>query len=352
VKGIVIKPEDDLNRAVYGKTARASAWGHAARAERTSHEIVLKEVRTMAGEAAGLGDEGTNDLLISDVLRRHERKLPMSFIKVGTENSAEIKLYYEDHGAGKPVVLIHGWPLSGRSWEKQVSALLKAGRRVITYDRRGFGESSRPALGYDYDTLAGDLRTLMVALDLQNAALVGFSMGGGEVARYLGTYGSDRVSHAVFMAAIPPFLLKTRENPAGVDGQVFDGIKAAIVADRPAFLSTFLTNFFNVDLLGGTKVSDEVIRANWNIAAGASPTGTLACVSAWLTDFRDDLKRADVPTLVIHGDADRILPLAATGTRTHELIKGSRLVVVNGGPHGLNWTHAEEVNRELLQFLA
>src|SRR6202158_3832251 len=210
----------------------------------------------------------------------------MPFIKVGVENSGNIDLYYEDHGTGKPVLLIHGGPLSGRSWEKQVPALLEAGYRVITYDRRGFGESSRPALGYEYDTFAHDLRTLAVALDLRDATLVGFSMGGGEVARYLGIFGSDRVSRAVFMAAIPPFLLKTPENPAGVDGSVFDGIKAGITADRPAFLSAFLTNFFNVDLLGGTKISDEVVRANWNVAVGASPTGTSECVSAWLIDLR------------------------------------------------------------------
>jgi pimeloyl-ACP methyl ester carboxylesterase len=176
-------------------------------------------------------------------------------------------------------------------------------------------------------------------------------MGGGEVARYLGTYGSTRVSHVVFMAAIPPFLLKTADNPAGVDGSVFEGIKKAIAADRPAFLSKFLADFFNVDVLGGKQVSDEVVRLSWNVGAGASPKGTLDCVSAWVTDFRKDLARINVPTLVVHGDSDRILPLAATGKPTQEAIRGSRLVVVKGGPHGLNWTHAEEVNRELLDFL-
>jgi non-heme chloroperoxidase len=275
----------------------------------------------------------------------------MPFINVGQENSGNIDLYYEDHGSGKPVVLIHGWPLSGRSWEKQVPVLLDAGYRVITYDRRGFGESSKPTFGYDYDTFAEDLHSIMTELDLHDATLVGFSMGGGEVARYLGTYGSDRVSKAVFMAAVPPFLLKTPDNPAGVDGGVFEGIKKAIAADRPAFLSQFLANFFNVDVLGGKQISEEVVRLSWNIGAGASPKGTLDCVSAWVTDFRADLQRIDVPTLVVHGDADRILPLAATGTPTHEAVKGSRLVVVKGGPHGLNWTHAEEVNRELLNFV-
>jgi non-heme chloroperoxidase len=275
----------------------------------------------------------------------------MPYVQVGTENSGNIDLYYEDHGTGKPVVLVHGWPLSGRSWERQVPALLDAGYRVITYDRRGFGDSSKPVTGYNYDTLASDLHKLVTKLDLRDAALVGFSMGGGEVARYLGTYGTERVRRAVFIASIPPFLLKTPDNPGGVDGSIFDGIKKAIAADRPAFLSKFLADFYNVDILGGKLVSDQVVQMNWNIAAGASPKGTLDCVPAWLTDFRNDLQRIDVPTLVIHGDADRILPLAATGKRTHEAIKGSRLVVVEGGPHGLTWTHAERVNHELLTFL-
>ena len=275
----------------------------------------------------------------------------MNYITVGKENSGDIDLYYEDHGTGKPLVLIHGWPLSGSSWERQVPALLEAGYRVITYDRRGFGNSSKPTSGYDYGTLTSDLHQLLTKLDLRDAALVGFSMGGGEVARYFGAYGSERVSKAVFMAAVPPFLLKTPDNPAGVDGTVFDGIKQAIAADRPAYLSQFLAAFYNVDVLGGKKVSDEVVRLSWNVAASASPVGTLACVQEWLTDFREDLKRINVPTLVVHGDADRILPLAATGERTPEFVKGSRLVVVPGGPHGLNWTHAGEVNRELLTFL-
>jgi non-heme chloroperoxidase len=275
----------------------------------------------------------------------------MPYIHIGEENSGAIDLYYEDHGTGKPVVLIHGWPLSGRSWEKQVPVLLEAGYRVITYDRRGFGDSSKPTFGYDYDTFAADLHTLMMKLDLRDTALVGFSMGGGEVARYLGTHGSERVRKAVFMSAVPPFLMKMPDNPEGVDGSVFEAIKQAIAADRPAFLAKFLSDFFNVDALGGKRISDEVVRLSWNIAAGASPTGTLNCVSAWVTDFRNDLARIDVATLVVHGDADGILPLAATGTRTHALVKGSRLVVVEGGPHGLNWTHADEVNRALLGFL-
>ncbi len=274
----------------------------------------------------------------------------MPYINVGQENSGNIDLYYEDHGTGKPVVMVHGWPLSVRSWEKQVPALLDAGYRVITYDRRGFGDSSKPTSGYDYDTFTQDLHGLVTKLDLHEFALVGFSMGGGEVARYLGTYGTERVSKAVFISSIPPFLLKTSDNPDGVEGAVFEGIKKAIVADRPAFLSKFLSDFYNVDTLGGSLISDQAVQLSWNIAVGASPEGTLKCVSAWLTDFRDDLKRIDVPALVIHGDADRILPMSATGKRTAESVKGS-LVVIEGGPHGVTWTHAARVNQELLSFL-
>ena len=275
----------------------------------------------------------------------------MSYITVGKENSGTIDLYYEDHGTGKPVVLIHGWPLSSKSWEKQVPVLLESGYRVITYDRRGFGNSGKPTFGYDYDTLAEDLHRLMTELDLRDATLVGFSMGGGEVARYLGTYGSDRVEKAVFISAIPPFLLKTSDNPEGVEGSVFDGIIESIAADRPAFLSGFLLNFYNVDVFGGDRVSDEVVRLSWNVAAAASPVGTLDCVSAWLTDFRGDLASIDVPVLVIHGDADRIVPFPASGKRIPEFVRDSRLVAIEGGPHGITWTHAERVNRELLDFL-
>jgi non-heme chloroperoxidase len=275
----------------------------------------------------------------------------MPYITVGKENSGEIDLYYEDHGSGIPVVLIHGWPLSGAAWEKQVPALLGAGFRVITYDRRGFGHSSRPAKGYTYDTFARDLDKLMTILNLNDAVLVGFSMGGGEVARYLGTIGSRRVSKAVFVSAIPPFLLKVPNNPDGVDGSVFEGIRQGIISDRPSFLTQFFHNFYNVDVLGPALITDEALRLSWTIAATASPGGTLDCVTAWMTDFRSDLKTITVPTLVVHGDADRICPFEATGKRTAGAIKGSSLVVVKGGPHGLNWTHAGELNRALLEFL-
>jgi non-heme chloroperoxidase len=273
------------------------------------------------------------------------------YITVGKENSGNINLYYEDHGSGKPVVLIHGYPLNGASWEKQVSALLAAGHRVITYDRRGFGKSSQPTTGYNYDTFAEDLHKLVSQLELKDFALAGFSMGGGEVARYIGKYGSKGVSKAVFISSVPPFLLKTADNPEGVDGSVFGGIQKAVAADRYAFFTEFFKNFYNTDLLLGKRVSEEVVQASWNVAAGSSATASLACVPTWHEDFRNDLARVDVPTLVIHGDADRILPISASGSRTAKLIKGARLLVVKDGPHCITWTHAEEVNRELVTFL-
>jgi non-heme chloroperoxidase len=275
----------------------------------------------------------------------------MPHVTVGKENSGNIDLYYEDHGSGKPVVLIHGYPLSGTSWERQVPVLLSAGHRVITYDRRGFGKSSQPAIGYNYDTFAEDLHKLITHLELREFALVGFSMGGGEVARYLGKYGSKGVSKAVIISGVPPFLLKTSDNPEGVDGSVFEGIEKAVTADRYAFFTEFFKNFYNTDLLLNKLVSQQAVQASWNLAAGASATASVACVPTWHEDFRKDLNKIDVPTLVIHGDADRILPITASGLRTGKLIKGAHLVVVEGGPHCITWTHSEIVNRELLAFL-
>ncbi|MGD0466763.1 MAG: alpha/beta hydrolase [Terriglobales bacterium] len=275
----------------------------------------------------------------------------MPYLNVGKENSTKIDLYYEDHGSGDPVVLIHGYPLSGASWEKQLPVLLAAGRRVITYDRRGFGKSSQPTAGYNYDTFAEDLHKLVTKLKLRNFALVGFSMGGGEVARYIGKHGSKDVSHAVFMSSVPPFLLKTPDNQEGVDGSVFEGIEKAIAADRYAFFTEFFKNFYNTDALLGKRVSEQAVQASWNVAAGASATASLACVPTWHEDFRKDVSQIDVPTLVIHGDSDRIVPIAAAGERTAKLIKGARLSVVKNGPHCITWTHAEEVNHELVNFL-
>jgi len=275
----------------------------------------------------------------------------MPYVTVAKENSGDIELYYADHGSGKPVVLIHGYPLSGASWEKQVPVLLNAGYRVITYDRRGFGKSSQPTEGYSYDTFAEDLRKLITHLRLQDFNLVGFSMGGGEIARYIGKFGSTGVSKAVIMGGVPPFLRKTADNPEGVDASVFAGIQKAVAADRYAFFTEFFKNFYNTDQLLGMRVSEEAVRASWNLAAGASATASVACVPTWQEDFRQDLTRVDVPTLVVHGDDDRIVPLAASGQRTSKLIKGARLVVIKGGPHCITWTHAEEVNAALMSFL-
>jgi non-heme chloroperoxidase len=276
----------------------------------------------------------------------------MPRINVGTENSAPIEIHYEDHGSGQPVVLIHGYPLNGASWEKQERVLLQAGYRVITYDRRGFGKSSQPTVGYDYDTFAADLNALLDHLNLTDVVLVGFSMGTGEVTRYLSTYGSARVAKAVLMGAIPPFLLKTSDNPEGIDGAVFDDIKTAVLSDRPAFFKSFLDNFSNVDVLGGTRISEQAWQNSFIVAVGASPFAAHACVDTWQTDFRDDLPKIDVPTLLIHGDADRILPYAATAARLPGLIKDLEFVTVEGGPHNFAWTHPDEVNDALLAFIA
>ncbi|HTV09224.1 MAG TPA: alpha/beta hydrolase [Candidatus Aquilonibacter sp.] len=274
----------------------------------------------------------------------------MAFLTVGKENSADIEIYYEDRGSGRPVVLIHGWPLNGGSWERQSAALLAAGYRVITYDRRGFGRSSQPAEGYDYDTLAKDTWHLLEKLDLKDATLVGFSMGGGEVARYMGKYNEGRVTKAVFASSIAPAPRQSGSNPEGVDPAIFEGIKQKIEKDRFVLLEWFVENFFNADVLKD-RISKPAIQANFNVAAAASYQATLNCVDAWLEDFRDDIKQIKVPTLVIHGDADRILPIASTGARMPKLISGATLHVVKDGPHGLNWTHAAEFNEALLKFL-
>jgi len=275
----------------------------------------------------------------------------MTLVTVGTENGADIEIYYEDHGQGQPVLLIHGYPLDGHSWERQQRVLLAAGYRVITYDRRGFGRSSQPTIGYDYDTFAADLNTLLEHLDLSEVILVGFSMGSGEVTRYLGRYGSARVRKAALLGAIPPFLLKTDDNPEGVDGAVFEGIKAAIVADRYAYFKDFLDNFHNTDKLAPERIGAQALQASFNVAAGASPYASYACVDAWLTDFRADLPKIDVPVLIVHGTEDRILPFEATAARLPALLKDAHLVAVEGGPHNIAWTHPDEVNQALLAFL-
>lgn len=276
----------------------------------------------------------------------------MAYLTVGKQNSASIELYYEDVGNGRPIVLIHGWPLSGRSWEKQVPALVAAGHRVITYDRRGFGQSSQPWEGYDYDTLAGDLNTLLEHLDLNDVTLVGFSMGGGEVARYIGTYGTKRIAQAVFAAAVPPYLYKSDDNPeGGLDDATIEQFEQGVTDDRLAFFDDFSGNFFSTEE-GGLLVSEASRVYHRNIAWGASPKGTLDCIGAFgRTDFRDDLNKIDIPTLVIHGDADVIVPLEVSGKRTAETVADASLVVIQGGPHGLIASHADEFNKALLDFV-
>ncbi len=276
----------------------------------------------------------------------------MSYVDVGKENSTSIHLYYEDHGSGQPVILIHGYPLSSASWEKQIPALLQAGHRVIAYDRRGFGKSSQPTIGYNYDTFAEDLHKLVTHLKLREFALVGFSMGGGEVARYIGRFGSREVSKAIIISGVPPFLLKTDDNPEGVEGSVFEGIQKAVAADRYAFFTEFFKNFYNTDMNLGKRVSEQAVQASWNVASIASATASLACVPTWHEDFRSDVAKIDVPTLIIHGDADRIVPFAAAGQRTAKLINGAELIVIKDGPHNIAWTHADEVNSALTTFLA
>jgi non-heme chloroperoxidase len=275
----------------------------------------------------------------------------MAHVTVGKENSTDIQLYYEDHGSGHAVILIHGYPLNGASWEKQVPGLLASGHRVIFYDRRGFGKSSQPTTGYNYDTFAEDLHKLIAHLGLREFSLVGFSMGGGEIARYIGRYGSKGVSKAVIIGGVPPFLLKTPDNPEGVDAKVFEGIKQAITADRYAFFAEFYKNFYNTDVFLGKRVSEQVVQAAFNLAASASSVASLACVPTWIEDFRNDVAKIDVPTLVIHGEADRIVPFSAAGQRTAKLVKGARLVAIKDGPHCIPWTHADEVNAALSEFL-
>ena len=276
----------------------------------------------------------------------------MPSVTVGKENDAPVEIHYEDHGSGQPVVLIHGYPLNGNSWERQVPELLAHGYRVISYDRRGFGRSSQPTVGYDYDTFTADLHALIEHLDLSDMVLVGFSMGTGEVTRYLATHGSKRVRKAALLGTIPPFVLKTDDNPDGVDGKVFVDIKAAIANDRYAFFEDFLNNFNNVDVLGGTRISDRAWQASFNVAAGSSPFASYACVDTWLTDFRADLPKIDVPVLVMHGTEDRILPFESTAKRLPALVANLKLIPVKGGPHNIGWTHPEQVNPALLEFLA
>ena len=274
----------------------------------------------------------------------------MPFVTVGRENSAAIRIYYEDHGSGSPVVMVHGYAQSGRSWEKQEAALLAAGHRVITYDRRGSGASSRPSTGYDFDTLAGDLHVLLSRLDLRGVVLAGFAMGSGEIIRYLAAHGSERVRAAALVAPLLPFLLKTSDSPEGIDRSVFDGITARIAADRPAAMKDFIDRSYNMDLLGGGRVSDQAWQNSFYVAISASAHAALGCVTACQEDFRGDLAEISIPILVIHGDQDRVLPYEATSRRLPALLDNARSAIIAGGPHAIIWTHANEVNQALLDF--
>jgi non-heme chloroperoxidase len=276
----------------------------------------------------------------------------MPYVTVGQENSGSVELYYEDHGSGRPVVLIHGYPLSGRAWDRQVPALLDDGYRVITYDRRGFGKSSQPATGYDYDTFTADLRALLDTLDLRDVTLVGHSMGTGEVTRYLGHFGSARIVSGVLVSPIPPFLLQMPDNPDGIPTSVFDGFMEAARHDTPAWMKRFLDGFYNFDKLRGTLVSDEAFRSSWNLGTGASAIAAVACISTWATDFRADLAQVDVPILAIHGADDQILPISKTTGRLPGMVKDLETVVIEGGPHAIPWTHADQVNSSLRKFLS
>jgi non-heme chloroperoxidase len=276
----------------------------------------------------------------------------MPYVNVGQGNSGPVSLHFEDYGSGAPVVLIHGYPLSGRAWDKQVPVLLEDGRRVITYDRRGFGMSSHPSGGYDYDTFAADLNTLLETLDLRDVTLVGHSMGTGEVTRYLGRYGSGRVTGGVLISPIPPFLLQTPDNPEGLPASLFDGFIHTARQDTPAWMKGFLENFYNYDKFRGSLVSDQAFQASWNLAASASAIAAVACIPTWETDFRADLANIDVPMLMIQGDDDRILPYPNTGKRLPGLISGLQTTVIDGGPHAIAWTHQDQVNSALLKFLS
>jgi len=275
----------------------------------------------------------------------------MGTITVGQENSAPIELYYEDHGSGAPVVLLAGWPLDSRSWEPQVHALLEAGYRVIVYDRRGFGRSSRPTEGYDFDTLADDLHQLLTKLDLHAVTLIGFSLGTGELARYIGTHGTERLKSCVFIETLAPSFAKSAENPEGVDQAGVAGVQQAILDDRFAWLTGLVENLLNLDDYLGKRVSEQTVRAIWDAGADASPWATWACPPGWLADFSDDITKIDIPTLILHGTADRILPINGQGRRLHAALPAARYAEIDGGPHVMGVTHAAEVNRELLAFL-
>ncbi|MFD3918513.1 alpha/beta fold hydrolase [Streptomyces sp. NPDC058595] len=278
----------------------------------------------------------------------------MGYITVGTENSTSVELYYEDQGEGRPVVLIHGYPLNGHSWERQTRSLLAAGYRVITYDRRGFGKSSKVNSGYDYDTFAADLNTVLETLDLRDVVLVGFSMGTGELARYVSRFGHERVAKMAFLASLEPFLVARDDNPEGVPQEVFDGIEAAAKGDRYAWYTQFFSDFYDLEENLGSRISQEAVTASWNVAISSAPVAAHAVVSAWIEDFRSDVEAvrdSGKPALILHGTADKILPIDATARRFRRDLPKAQYVEIEGAPHGLLWTHADEVNSALRSFL-
>ncbi len=267
------------------------------------------------------------------------------------ENSSKVNLYYEDYGKGQPVILIHGWPLSHRMWDNHITTLVSEGFRVIAYDRRGFGQSSKPFSGYDYDTMSSDLHELISQLNLEDVILCGFSMGGGEVARYIGKYGTDNINKAILIGAVTPFLLETDDNKDAVSAEVFANMKDGITKDRAGFFKSFGKNFVNYDKLQD-KVSLAQVELNWNIAMRASLKATLDCVDAFgKTDFREDIKKFDIPTLIIHGEDDAIVPFEVSGKKAHEMIENSTLKLIKNGPHGLSFTHSNELNQNILEFI-
>ncbi|MFC9919000.1 alpha/beta fold hydrolase [Agromyces binzhouensis] len=277
----------------------------------------------------------------------------MTYVTVGRQNTTDIEIYYEDQGSGQPVVLIHGYPLDGHSWELQTKALLDAGYRVITYDRRGFGQSSKVASGYDYDTFAADLDALLEHLDLSETILVGFSMGTGELARYAKNHGHDRVAKFAFISSLEPFLLQTEDNPAGVPQAVFTGIAEAASTNRYAWYRQFYNDFYNLDENLGSRITQEVADAGWQVAIASAPIAAYAVVPSWLEDFREDVavvRSSGKPVLIVHGTHDRILPIDSTGRRFHESLPEARYIEVDGAPHGLLWTHSTEATAALLDF--
>ncbi|MGM0635143.1 MAG: alpha/beta fold hydrolase [Bacteroidota bacterium] len=275
----------------------------------------------------------------------------MSYISTTSlEKGEAIKLNVQDYGEGQPIILVHGWPLSHRMWEHQVPALIAEGFRVITYDRRGFGDSSKPWNAYTYDDFAKDLNDIINTLDLKDVILAGFSMGGGELARYVGNYGTDRLSKLMFISSVAPFMLETEDNPNGVDASVFEGMKEGIAKDRPGFFSEFGKNFVNLEK-NKERVSEAQVNYNWYVASSASRKATLDCVDAFgKTDFRADCKKINIPTIIIHGDDDAIVPFEVSGKKAAELIPDSKLEVVKGAPHGITFTHYKELNKLMIDF--